>query len=388
MKLYNNKELLLGTLIPIVFSLILLYLYLPAFNGIDENIDEISVVMVNEDTDMGEEVTKQMKENAPFTLVKEISSHKAMQQLEDKDAHMVIEIPKDFTSNIQKGNAEITFTIDEARQTSIKSNMENAAKEMTQLLNENVYEMTKEKTVSGIEEFYLNLESTDPNNQSLQQSKEVVTEALDGLSYKSISANTIKINENKHSLNTVLPLLIFLTIFVSALIRSFLYKKEIIPMQPHVSAWQIFFHKQLLNLVAAMLYPFAIILVLITFDVKITTSYITLWLFLTLAFYMFSLFIQAFLDLFSFIGIGILMLLLLFQILTSGIILPIELVTKYYTWASPFLPATYFTDGIFGIFYTGTSIWDTLLSLMVFGMLAIVISLIHVTIQHRKQKIT
>lgn len=388
MKLYNNKNLLLGTLIPIVFSLILLYLYLPAFNGIDENIDEISVVMVNEDTDMGEEVTKQMKENAPFTLVKETSSHKAMQQLEDKDAHMVIEIPKDFTSNIQKGNAEITFIIDEARQTSIKSNMEDAAKEMTQLLNENVYEMTKEKTASGIEEVYLNLESTNPNNQSLLQSKEVVTEVVDGLSYKSISANTIKINENKHSLNTVLPLLIFLTIFVSALIRSFLYKKEIIPMQPHVSAWQIFFHKQLLNLVAAMLYPFAVILVLTTFDVKITTSYITLWLFLTLAFYMFSLFIQAFLDLFSFIGIGILMLLLLFQILTSGIIMPIELVTKYYTWASPFLPATYFTDGIFGIFYTGTSIWDTLLSLMVFGMLAMVISLIHVTIQQRKQKVT
>ncbi|WP_165820908.1 YhgE/Pip domain-containing protein [Pueribacillus theae] len=385
--LYKNKKLLLGTLIPIVFSLILLYLYLPAFNNIDENVDEIIVLMVNEDTDIGEEVSRQIEKNAPFTLIEETSIDNAMKQLEDKEAHMIIEIPKDFTSQLKKGNSEITYIIDEARQTAIKSAMEDATKEITQLLNENAYEITKRKTLAGIEEFYLNIESTIPKNEPLLQSKEVVIQAIEGLKYKSISENTLKINENNHRLNTVLPLLIFLTIFVSALIRSFLYEKEVMPIQVELSAWPIFFHKQLLNIVASMLYPLAIILVLNTFDVKITANYVTLWLFLTITFYMFSVFIQAFLDLFSFIGIGILIILLLFQVLTSGIILPIELVTKYYTWASPFLPATYFTDGLFGIFYTNTSIWNAIFALTIFGVIAIIVSLIYVTILQRRKKV-
>lgn len=384
--LYANKKLLLGTLIPIAFSLVLLYLYLPAFNGIKKKLDEINVVIVNEDTDIGVEVSKQIEKNAPFTLIEETSMDKAMKQLENKEAHMIIEIPADFTTQIIKGNPEITFIIDEARQSIIKSAMEDAAKQITQLLNEKSHEMTKGKTLAGIEEFYSNLESTIPNNEPLLQSKEVVIQALEGLKYKSINENIIKINENNHSLNTVLPLLIFLTIFISALIRSLLYEREVKFMQLKLSSWHIFLHKQLLNLVASMLYPLAIILILNSFGVKIMANYVTLWLFLTIAFYMFSVFIQVFLDLFKFIGVGLLVLLLLFQILVSGIILPTELVTKYYTWASPILPATYFADGILGIFYSNTSIGNALIGLTIFGVIAIILSLIYVTIQNRREK--
>lgn len=384
--LYANKKLLLGTLIPIAFSLVLLYLYLPAFNGIKKKLDEINVVIVNEDTDIGVEVSKQIEKNAPFTLIEETSMDKAMKQLENKEAHMIIEIPADFTTQIIKGNPEITFIIDEARQSIIKSAMEDAAEQITQLLNEKSHEMTKGKTLAGIEEFYSNLESTIPNNEPLLQSKEVVIQALEGLKYKSINENIIKINENNHSLNTVLPLLIFLTIFISALIRSLLYEREVKFMQLKLSSWHIFLHKQLLNLVASMLYPLAIILILNSFGVKIMANYVTLWLFLTIAFYMFSVFIQVFLDLFKFIGVGLLVLLLLFQILVSGIILPTELVTKYYTWASPILPATYFADGILGIFYSNTSIGNALIGLTIFGVIAIILSLIYVTIQNRREK--
>lgn len=158
-------------------------------------------------------------------------------------------------------------------------------------------------------------------------------------------------------------------------------------MQLELSSWQIFFHKQWLNLMASMLYPLVIILVLNSFGVKIVAKYVILWLFLTVAFYTFSMFIQVFLDLFKFIGVGLLALLLLVQILASGIILPPELVTIYYTWASPILPATYFTDGILGIFYSDTSIGNALISLTIFSVISIMISLIYFAIQSRRGKI-
>lgn len=344
------------------------------------------MVIVNEDTDIGVEVSKQIEKNAPFTLISETNMDKAMKQLENKEAHMIIEIPADFTTQIIKGNPELTFIIDEARQSTIKSAMEDAANQIMQLLNENSHEMTKGQTLTGIEEFYSNLESTVPNNGPLLQSKEVVIQALEGLKYKSINENVIKINENNHSLNTVLPLLIFLTIFISALIRSLLYEKEVKSMQLELSSWHIFFHKQWLNLMASMLYPLVIILVLNSFGVKIVANYVILWLFLTLAFYTFSVFIQVFLDLFKFIGVGLLALLLLVQILASGIILPPELVTIYYTWASSILPATYFTDGILGIFYSNASIGNALISLTIFSIISIMISLIYLAIENRRGK--
>src|SRR5699024_10526830 len=141
--------LMLGTLIPVVFALVLLYLYLPAFNDIEDNLEKIDVVIVNDDKEIGTEITNQIEANAPFTLVKEASIEKAMKQLKEKTAHMVIEIPDDFTAKIQGGNPNINFTIDEARQPAIDSAMEKSAEEITHLLNENVYEMKKGKITAG-----------------------------------------------------------------------------------------------------------------------------------------------------------------------------------------------------------------------------------------------
>src|SRR5699024_1774192 len=94
------------------FSLVLLYLYLPAFNGFEKNLNEINVVIVNKNNDIGVEVSKQIEKNAPFTLISETNMDKAMKQLENKEAHMIIEIPADFTTQIIKGNPELTFIPD------------------------------------------------------------------------------------------------------------------------------------------------------------------------------------------------------------------------------------------------------------------------------------
>lgn len=217
--LLKNKRLMLGIFIPVVFALGLLYLYLPAFNGIEDNIEKINVIIVNNDKEIGTEITNQIETNAPFNLVEETSIDEAMNQLKEKKVHMVIEIPNDFTASIQGGKPVINFTIDEARQPTIDSAMEKAAEEITQLLNENMYKMKKGKITSGIEEFYTKMEDEMSVNKPLQQSKEIVGHSLDSLDYTSINSNIVKINENNNSLNNVLPLLIFLTLFVSALIR-------------------------------------------------------------------------------------------------------------------------------------------------------------------------
>ncbi len=381
--LLKNKRLMLGIFIPVVFALGLLYLYLPAFNGIEDNIEKINVIIVNDDKGIGTEITNQIETNAPFNLVEETSIDEAMNQLKEKKAHMVIEIPNDFTASIQGGKPVINFTIDEARQPAIDSAMEKAAEEITQLLNENMYKMKKGKITSGIEEFYTKMEDEMSVNKPLQQSKEIVGHSLDSLDYTSINSNIVKINENNNSLNNVLPLLIFLTVFVSALIRTFLYEKEVNLVKVESPSWQILWHKQVLNILSAILYPLAILLIFYSFNIEIATSYSILWAFLSVAFFMFSLFIQVFIDLFSTKGVGFLILLLLVQILTSGIVLPIELVTRYYTWISPFLPATYFTEGIYTVIYSGSSIGNALFVMTVFGMGAFIVSLIYTTIKNK-----
>lgn len=86
-------------------------------------------------------------------------------------------------------------------------------------------------------------------------------------------------------------------------------------------------------------------------------------------------------------GVGILIFLLVFQILTSGIVLPIELVTKYYTWASPFLPATYFTKGVYTILFTDTSVGNSLFMLSIFGTISVTISLIYIIIAAKNKQV-
>ncbi|HLR70678.1 MAG TPA: ABC transporter permease, partial [Pseudogracilibacillus sp.] len=240
--LFKNKKIWLSTFIPIIFSLVVLYLFLPAFNSIEDNLDEINVVMVNSDQDIGTEIVNELEKNSPFTVIEAKSMDEAMKQLEDKTAHMAIEIPESFTEQIQKGEPEITFIIDQARQSTIKSTMEEAVSELTKLLNENVYEMKKGKITAGIEEFYTHIEEISPENKPLMQSKEIIRGALNGLSYQNVQSNIIRLNENNHPLNMVFPLLIFLTLFISALIRSFAYDQEVAKAQsPH---WHIFWHKQ------------------------------------------------------------------------------------------------------------------------------------------------
>ncbi|MGG2108823.1 hypothetical protein [Lysinibacillus pakistanensis] len=61
---------------------------------------------------------------------------------------MLLHIPKNFTAQIQAGNeGKITYSINQASASMVKSMMESTAKQLTEEINHNIFPLKQEKSI-------------------------------------------------------------------------------------------------------------------------------------------------------------------------------------------------------------------------------------------------
>lgn len=88
--LLRIRETYIGIVAAIAFQLIFFTIWMTAYNGVNERADQLSIGLLKEDTEMGSQIVKDMKDNIPFTL-KEYSSRKdAEQALNERQINMIM----------------------------------------------------------------------------------------------------------------------------------------------------------------------------------------------------------------------------------------------------------------------------------------------------------
>lgn len=351
--LFRIRETYIGIFATIAFQLIFFTIWMTAYDGVNERTENLHVGLISEDTVIGKELEGQLDELLPFHVKTYHSIDKAKNELNERNVDMIIQIPADFTAQIQdKKKATIHYWINQANASLSKSLMEGVAKQVTEEINHNMYPIQQEKVIQGFSQQFEQF----PLEQEISiVIKEAVVSTISNMQDKPIQPSIIKTNDVEGFAANFVPLMVIISSFAGAMIMIMQHQQAAQSVNPSVSSWQLFFARQLINIGVAFLLPFVTIGLMNIFNISSEQSLLTIYLFQSLMFWAFLCLAQVFVMIFGNLGMIFNILALSLQLVTSGVLVPTTMLSNFYSKLAAFFPATYGADGYYTIIFGGSS---------------------------------
>lgn len=128
-----QKAIMPGVFMMVFYQIIMMSVFMWGYSSVPKNISDLSVAIVNEDGQLGATLAPQLQQNLPFRQVTDLSLEKAQEQLDNRDIHLVIHIPQDFTAKMstQGEQAKLDFYVNQSNSQTITSSMQNVANQIS-----------------------------------------------------------------------------------------------------------------------------------------------------------------------------------------------------------------------------------------------------------------
>ncbi|MFJ7182930.1 YhgE/Pip domain-containing protein [Lysinibacillus xylanilyticus] len=356
--LFKIRETYIGIVITIAFQVIFFSIWMTAYDGVNDRTGNLKIGLISEDTEMGQQVVNEIKGKLPFTIENYTSLNKAEQALNQRDVHMIIHIPSDFTSQLQAGKeAEIIYSINQANASIAKNMMDGVAKQVTEEINHKIYPIQQGKTIEAFSQKFSQL----PMEQiTAQQINDSVVTTIMSVKDHTIGSTIIKTNNVEEFAANFVPLMVIISSFVGAMVMIMQHQQAAQIVQDKVSKWQLFLARQLINIGVAFALPLLTIGLMHLFNISSQVNFLTVYLFQALMFWAFLCLAQAFIIIFGNLGMIFNICALSIQLVSSGALVPQAMLSDFYNKLAALLPATYGADGYFTIIFGGST--DNLMS--------------------------
>lgn len=356
---------LVGILTAIMFQVIFSVIWMTGYNGVSDRIDKLQIAIVNEDEKMGQQIAGNLIQNLPFDMKRVDSIDEAKQQLDERELQMVVWIPADFSQKTAAadGTASIQYVINESNPALIKSIMSGAAVQITA-------EVNKQAVTGGIQ--------TVLGNMKLPA--EQAGAAAQGLSER-VTSEIQSMNVIQGMNNQMVPMMLVLASYVGAMIMGMNFEQSSLALSTTVSRWRRFAARSILNVGAGVIVSLVGSSLLAAFGGQMAQGFLHIWLFQLLFVLTFMFVAQMFIYLFGMSGMLFNIILLSAQLVTSGAIVPRELLSDFYIKLGDILPATYAVEGTMNILFGGPAATADALSLGLIAIVAIAVSALAVAVK-------
>ncbi|WP_416825798.1 YhgE/Pip domain-containing protein [Ectobacillus polymachus] len=376
---FKHRETFIGIATAFAFLFIFFCVWMTAYDGVTDRIDQLKVGLVNEDGQMGATIEKNLKENLPFSVNSYGSVVQAKEDMDKRKIDMVIQIPANFSSLLKENNkTEIKYFINQANSSLTKQIMAGATKDITQTINKNVYSYQQQFILSNLPK---ELSSAIPSEELAQKISSNITQVLSSLNIDSIHSSVEKTNNTDGFAATMLPLLIVLSSWVGAMIMSLNLNSVATQLKAIHSKWSIFLTRQFIHIAVSIILAFVTILFIYLFHIKLNTNVFETWMFQTLVFFSFLSVTHMFLILFGPAGMVFNIISLSLQLVTSGIIVPKALLSDFYQVIGSYFPATYVSDGYYTIIFGGTDLSHDMNILLLISIITIFTAIGRIVLQ-------
>ncbi|BBI33833.1 YhgE/Pip domain-containing protein [Cohnella abietis] len=354
-----------GLITAIMFQVIFSVIWMTGYNGVTDRIDQLKIAVVNEDQQMGQQITAGLLQNLPFDMRKIDSVAEAKQQLDGRDIQMVVVVPADFTqkATAADGTASIQYLINESNPALIKSIMSGAAAQITAQVN-------GQAIAGGIQ--------TVLGNMNLPADQAAA--AAQSLSQR-VTSDIHSTNVVKGMNNQMVPMMMVLASYVGAMIMGMNFEQSYLAISGTVSRWRRFGARSVLNGIAAVVVSLVGSTLLASFGGQMAGGFLHIWLFQLLFMLTFIFVSQLFLYLFGMAGMLFNIILLSAQLVTSGAIVPRELLSNFFINLGDALPATYAVEGTMNILFGGPAANSDAYKLVIIAVIAIAISILAVAVK-------
>lgn len=356
-----------GIITALMFQVIFSVIWMTGYNGVTDRVDQLRIAVVNEDQQMGQQISSGLIENLPFDMKKVDSIDEAKKQLDERELQMVVVVPADFSQKAAAadGTASIQYFINESNPALIKSIMSGAAAQITA-------EVNRQAVTGGIQAVLGNMSM--PSEQAAA--------AAQGLSQR-VTSDIQSTNAVKGMNNQMVPMMMVLASYVGAMIMGMNFEQSSMATSASVSRWRGFAARSSINVAAAVLVSLVGSTLLASFGGQMDQGFLHIWLFQLLFLLTFIFVSQMFLYLFGMAGMLFNIILLSAQLVTSGAIVPRELLSDFYIKLGDLLPATYAVDGTMNILFGGPAATPDAMKLIVIAIVAFAVSVLAVAVKRQ-----
>ncbi|MHA6480580.1 YhgE/Pip domain-containing protein [Paenibacillus sp. strain BS8-2] len=357
-----------GIITAFMFQIIFSVIWMTGYDGVTDRVDGLTIAIVNEDTSgMGDTIAGNLADNLPFTVVLPSSLEEAKKELNERELQMVVHIPSDFAAQAasKDAQAKIDYWINESNPALIKSMMSGAAETITAEVNHQAVAMGIKATLSGM---------SVPDEQAAAASS--------GLSERVVS-NVQSVNVVQGMNNQMVPMMMVLASYVGAMIMGMNIEQSSMAISGTTTRFARFGARSLINVISAAAVSLVGASLLAALGGQIEAGFLALWGFQFLFLLTFMFVSQMFLYLFGMAGMLFNIMLLSVQLVSSGAMVPRELLNDFYTGLSKLLPATYAVDGNMNILFGGPGVGNDVAALLAIGAVAAIVSAAAVMLKRR-----
>jgi YhgE/Pip-like protein len=336
----KHPAMLSAFLTALMFQLIFSVIWMTGYDQVTDNTKNLKIAMVNEDAGIGKTMVAQLSQNLPFKTQIADSRQAAQDLLEEREVQLVMVIPQDFSKQLQAQGqqAKIDYIVNESNPQMIKGVMQAASASITASAN-------KQAVAAGMQAVLGQMKVPAQQAQGLAQ----------GLSEK-VVGNVQSVHPVKGMNNQMVPMMMVLASFVGAMIMQMSIQQIHGAVSAAAGKWNGLAARSAINLVSALVIAAIGSSLVFAFGGQHEAGFAVIWLFQSLFLAAFMFLAQMFLMLFGLPGMLFNIICLSAQLVTSGAMVPRELLSGFYHGLGDYLPATYAVRGTMNLLFGGPGV--------------------------------
>ncbi|MBT2290526.1 DUF3533 domain-containing protein [Paenibacillus albidus] len=331
--LLKKPQTIIGIVTALMFQVIFSVIWMTAYSGVNDRASELTIAIVNEDGARAEELTSRLAASLPFHTVLTLSPEQAAGQLEQRDLHMILQIPSGFTEQLSTPGAKaaINYTINEANPVTIKSIMQGAAANITSSVN-------SQAAAQGTQAILI--QSGTPAEQAAAAAGSLISK---------VEGTTTSLHPVNGMNNQMVPMMVVLASFVGSMIMGLNLQVATGMLSTAYSRWKLFGARFFINIGSALAVSLLGSSLIVALGGQTQQGFLAFWLFQALFVATFMFFSQIFLIAFGAAGSLFNIIMLSLQLVSSGAMVPRELLSGFYRFIGDVLPATYAVKGVLSV---------------------------------------
>ncbi|MDT3424869.1 putative phage infection (PIP) family protein YhgE [Paenibacillus forsythiae] len=338
-ELIKMKTTKIGIATALFFQLIFSVIWMTGYEGMSDRVDELSIAVVNEDAHSGAAIAKQLSAGLPVHVETAADMPSARERLEDRSIQMIVRIPANFTSLVagQGSKASIQYVVNESNPAMIKSIMTSIASQITAAAN-------KQAIAAGAQAV---LSQGMPAEQAA---------AMSGQLSERVVSDIQPINVVNGTNNQMVPMMMVLASFVGAMIMAQNLEASMTAISARTGRWQRLGSRFAITIAAAIIVSLVGTSLVELLGGQVEQGFLAVWGFEALFVLTFMVLAQTLIMLLGTPGMLLNIALLSVQLVSSGAMMPREMLSGFYFNLGSILPATYAVEGLMNLLFGGPGI--------------------------------
>ncbi|TLS49157.1 DUF3533 domain-containing protein [Paenibacillus antri] len=338
-----------GIATAVLFQLIFSVVWMTGYDGVNDHADQLRVAVVNEDAGFGVAVADALASQLPFQVEAVGDLADAQTRLNERDVQMVVHIPADFSAaaSAPESRATLHYYINESNPVTIKNMMAGAASQVTTTVNAMA-------AANGVKAALVQLQL--PEAQAVAMAEGLTTRVESDVVYSNPVASLA---------SQMVPMMMVLASYVGSMLLAMNLEQSSMALSSRFGKWERFGARQIINAGTAIVVGLFGVSFVTLFGGSPANVFLELWGFQTLFLFAFMSLAQIFLLLFGPGGMVFNIILLSAQLVSSGAMVPRELLSNFYRSLGDAMPATYAVEGLMDLLFGGPSVAGVSVSLLV-----------------------